>query len=500
MKKTDIKTLADLLIYCKEAYGNRTAFCEKTEDGTLNTLTYRALHDKCRFISSKLSSSYCARIALLGENSLSLVVALFSVLYGGGTAVMIDRELPEAEIASLIKRSDCNAVLYSESCGGKALGIKSLLPDMLFLSLDEFCQNGTSTPPYKKSLPDENNTAVVVFTSGTTGESKGVKLTHRNIISDALCACERVGEINKTVLALPLHHSFALTAATVCVMLKGASTYISSSVRHLQRDSLFFKPDALIVVPVIIEEAHKRIAVLGVSDEQKRAALFGGNINTIVCGGAWLDSKTASFYHSLGVDIRIGYGITECSPIVSVSGKAALPNDFTSVGVPLSCCTVKIDSPDENGCGEILVKGSNVTDGYIDGEADAAFEGEWFKTGDIGKIDTGGELHITGRKKNLIILSNGKNISAEEIEQNLRQSPAVEEVAVFESEGKICAEIHSLLGKSDVYAAVDNYNRTAAHCKNVEKIIIRTTPFEKTSTMKIKRTNFKGGQTNGREA
>ena len=219
---------------------------------------------------------------------------------------------------------------------------------------------------------------------------------------------------------------------------------------------------------------------------------FGGNLEVIICGGAGLDTKIEKDFYDFGIQILNGYGITECSPVVAVNR----PHDykFGSVGKILPCNKVKIADPDKDGAGEILVSGTNVMKGYYkDPESTAeAFDGEWFKTGDYGMIDEDGFLFITGRKKNLIILSNGENVSPEGIEQELMRLPYVKEVVVYEEDGHIVGEFYLddenySEAKDMLKNDVDLYNRSAPKHRNLARFKIRNIPFVKTTTMKIKR-------------
>ena len=219
---------------------------------------------------------------------------------------------------------------------------------------------------------------------------------------------------------------------------------------------------------------------------------LGGNLNMIVCGGANLDPKYEKGMHDFGIEIYNGYGMTECSPAITCNRPGKIK--FGSVGVPLDCCEIKINNPDEEGVGEIYVKGTSVMVGYYnEPEATAAaFDGEWFKTGDHGRIDEDGFLFIVGRKKNLICLSNGKNVSPEELEDKLSRIDYVKEVLVYEENKKIVAEF--FLNEEDYPDAraklkgdVDEFNRNMPIFKNVNKIKIRDDEFPKTTTLKIAR-------------
>ena len=220
---------------------------------------------------------------------------------------------------------------------------------------------------------------------------------------------------------------------------------------------------------------------------------LGGELEGIVCGGAAVDPDCASGFEDFGIGFFSGYGITECSPIVSVNRKGA--NKIGSVGQPLSCNSIRITEKDENGVGNVEVKGTNVFSGYLDGKQNEkeSFDNDWFRTGDLGRLDEDGFLTLTGRKKNLIILSNGKNVSPEELENALIHSRYISEVVVYEKDKKITAEIfpdRELCGgqtEEKLYEAVDGFNKTVPVYKNIEKVVIRDSAFPKTTTLKIKR-------------
>ena len=298
--------------------------------------------------------------------------------------------------------------------------------------------------------------------------------------------------------------------------------YMCESVRTIPNDLKKYKPYNFSGVPLVVEIIYDKIwktakksgredilkkgikisnflMKLGID---KRREIFktiheslGGNLSMIICGGAWLDPKYEKGMHDFGIDIFNGYGLTECSPSVTCNRPDKFR--FGSVGTPLDCCEVKINNPDEEGVGEIYVKGTNVMVGYYnDPEATAeVFDGEWFKTGDHGRIDEDGFLFIVGRKKNLICLSNGKNVSPEELEDKLSRIDYVKEVLVYDEDQKIVAEF--FLNESDypdarerIKSDVNDFNRKMPFFKNINKIVVRDEEFPKTTTLKIVR-NYK---------
>lgn len=519
---SEIKCLPDVLTFCAESYGQVPVFGSRKKDG-LKELCCKALKINVFSIAAHLSKSgLCKKhFAIIGENSIEWIEAFFAASCCGGVCVPLDKELSAPELSKLIERSGCEVVFFSKSYKSKIDLILQECDKAVFVCLDDFEKiiEETDASSFEIQKTNENEPAVIVFTSGTTGESKGVVLSHKNILSDALSGCELIGECKKSVLILPLHHTFGLVTGVLGPMLLGGSMLISKSIRKFQRDIEFFGPDIILVVPVIAETIFKKIQseiksknkekavafAIGLSDffagfkiDLSRKlfadihAKFGSNLKTIICGGAPISSEVIDGLCKLGIEVRNGYGITECSPIVSVNPHGKRKNKTVSVGKILSCCKVRVKNPDSNGIGEIEVCGSNVMLGYLGDEkaTSEAFDEKWFKTGDLGYVDKDGYLYLCGRKKNLIILSNGKNVSPEELETKLLENPLIDEAVIFAKDGKICAEIYSSredVGEKELYCAVDLFNRSVPPHKNIEKIIVRKTPFEKTTTMKIKR-------------
>lgn len=343
-------------------------------------------------------------------------------------------------------------------------------------------------------------------------------LTHKNIASNCSSAC-RAHTGRHAIGFLPLNHTYAWVSALFSSYILTEWGYLCDGIGNIQGDLKKYQPYNFSGVPLVVETIYDRIwktarktgredilkkglkisntlMKLGIDRRRKIFKTIidnlGGNLNMIVCGGANLDPKYEKGMHDFGIEIYNGYGMTECSPAITCNrpGKCK----FGSVGVPLDCCEIKINNPDEEGVGEIYVRGDNVTQGYYgDPEATAAaFDGEWFKTGDHGRIDEDGFLFIVGRKKNLICLSNGKNVSPEELEDKLSRIEYVKEVLVFEENNKICAEL--FLNEEDypdararIKGDIDEFNRNMPLFKNIGKFTLRDTEFPKTTTLKIVR-------------
>ena len=370
----------------------------------------------------------------------------------------------------------------------------------------------------EKSLVLPDTLAAIIYTSGTTGSSKGVMLSHGNLARDACSACRNYLLSGDTVLLLPLHHSFGLVAGVFMTMIYGYTVYINRSLKYLSQDLAAAKPQNLFVVPLFVESLYQQVWNAA---EQKgkagslrfllhlsrlllkcgidlRAKLFqsvrgafGGNLDTIVSGGAPLNQKYLQGFRDLGINLLNGYGITECSPVVSVNRNEYYKDG--SVGQVLDACKVRIHEPDEKGVGEVCVQG------YYGREEETReiLKDGWLHTGDLGYVDPDGFLFLTGRKKNLIILSNGENVAAEELESLFAEVPLVKEVIVYEKEHRIVAEVypdeeyakqHGVVSvQEELDRVLAEINRMLPGFKRIAAIIVRSTEFEKTTTRKIKR-------------
>lgn len=525
----NIHSFYDLLDYSALNGGDDTAFSFKKNKTDVERKSFISF----RLDILKLARSFLniglgkTKIAIIGENSISWIEAFFAINMAGSVIVPLDKDLVADELTELINRSKCTAIIYSKSYENKIEAIKQRKTDLTYICFSDICRlidDIDNVSEYEFSPVDENDTALIVFTSGTTGGSKGVMLSQKNLLSNAVSAFDMLYESLKNctcvTVVLPFHHTFGLLTGVIVPMMKLGNAFICGSLRRIVSDIKLMQPDILFLVPVIAETILKKIwleAAKQEKDEKLRKGIkfsnalrhfgidirskifsdvhanFGGKLKTIICGGAPLSTDCIKGFDDIGIEVMNGYGITECSPIVSVNG-VGRKNRPGSAGIPLSCNKVRITSPDVDGIGDIEVCGSNVMKGYLDDSqaTSDAFDGEWFLTGDCGKIDKNGFLYLTGRKKNLIILSNGKNVSPEELEEKLCYNNLIEEVVVCEKDGKITAQIYPNQelysgNEKDIFDIVDKINRTVPPYKNIEKIIVRSSPFEKTTTMKIKR-------------
>ncbi len=468
------------------------------------------------------------KIAIIGENVIEWVIAYYATLCGGNITVPMDYKLPAEDLCDQLIRCGCDALVYTAKFSSMVEEFKKdeKMPVKHWFCIDDFdtyINNGLEIyDGGDKSFEDievkPDDLACISYTSGTTAKSKGVMLSHKNIASNCAAAC-RAHSGRHVIGFIPLNHTYAWVSALFATYIVIEWGYMCDSIKDIQKDLVKIKPYNFSGVPLVVETIYDKIwktarrtgredvlkkglkisnflMKLGID---KRRKIFktildnlGGNLDMIICGSANLDPKYEKGMHDFGIDIFNGYGLTECSP--GVTCNRADKFKFGSVGTPLDCCEIKIVNPDDEGVGEIYVKGTNVMVGYYgDPEATAAaFDGEWLKTGDFGRIDKDGFLFMVGRKKNLICLSNGKNVSPEELEDKLRRIDYVAEVLVYADDKKIIGEF--FLNEEDYPDArarlkddVDKFNRNMPSFKNINKIIIRDTEFPKTTTLKIAR-------------
>lgn len=472
----NIKNIADLFIRAKEKWADKTAYIYKDK-----TITYSQLYDDIRAHMTVLTDKgFCKsqKAALVCENSYEWIVNYFAVISMGGIIVPFDSEFGGEVIKTLTYKYGITYII----CQAKHRD-RYDNSSVAILVTDELSKKRENAQPAEIVKANADSICQITFTSGTTGNNKAVPLTQKNLIDDIVSVGRSVdyGENERALIILPMYHLLAITASILFVMYRGGSLFICASKKSFMHDLMMYQPQWMACVPAIAESLYRII----VSDGEKYLPVLSG-IN-LVCGGADLPVKLDKFLTEAGFTIYNGYGITECSPIISVREKKS--TKYGCVGRPLDCCQVMIVSPDKNGDGEILIKGSNVFSGYLD-DADNAgsFSEGWFCTGDIGRLDSDGELYISGRIKNLIILDNGKNIAAEELERLIAESDAVTENIVYGSEGLITAEIYSEAGQNEeAEKFIELLNTTLPVYKRIRKVVFTAKPFEKTATMKIKR-------------
>ena len=502
------------------------------------------------FISMGMRDS---NVALIGEASPEWVFSYFALMSIGAVTVPIDKELPADDMASILNTAACPFVVYSSAIAEKIKTVKELVP-----SLNTFVEMGSGCEEFATNLDtvrelgakkyadgdnsyydyeiDPKRLASIVFTSGTTGKGKGVMLTTENICMDMQQGMYNFNITERTMCVLPPHHTFGSTVNFVGHYAQGCEIYISSGLKYIMNELKTFKPTHLILVPLFVETFYKRIMSAaeksGKLDTLKKGikisnfllkfgidirkklfgesvlSNFGGELEMIICGGAALNQDIIDFFESIGITILNGYGITECAPLISCNRNEY--RKMGSVGLPIVGGHVKILNPDENGEGEICYKGPNVMMGYYnDEEATRAVftEDGYFRTGDYGKVEMEGDdqwIYITGRLKNLIIFSNGKNVYPEEIETDIQGVYGVNEVVVYAGESKsdpkkevIVAEIYPDFEALERHEIVDvqkyfddaiiAINEKNVSYKKVGKVKIRHEEFPKNTSRKITR-------------
>lgn len=526
----DMDTVKKIIIYGAEKGQDKKQYMFKDFDGNVCTKTFNEVLYDAEGLGQHLYTLGMKnkKVAILSENSYYWIAAFYSIATGKMTAIPLDPKLTDADLTDLMVRSGCNAIYYTKDFSSTIEMMKNtdgvkLTEYLPMEDFDKLVEAGHSelANGADNYLDDEVNAddlGFIVYTSGTTGKSKGVMLSQKNVASNAIATC-RAMTASQTVAFLPFNHTLSWASALFASPLLSEWGYICGSLRNLQKDMEEYHPQHITAVPLAVETIYKKIwftarksgkdaklekglklsrflMKLGIDVRRK---LFGevidnlgSKLEMIICGGAFLDPKYENGLYDMGIQVINGYGTTECAPIITCN---RLNNfKFGSAGYALECNEIKINEPDEDGVGEILVKGTNVMMGYYnEPEATAeAFEDGWFKTGDYGYLDKDGFLFLRGRKKNLIILSNGKNVSPEEIEDKLSTIDYVKEVLVYEEDGAITAEfyldtVETPDARDRLKKDVRAVNLQLPAYKQVTCTKLRDTEFPKTTTLKIKR-------------
>ena len=493
------------------------------------------------------------RIAIIGKNCYEWALTYTTTLNGVGITVPLDKGLPEQEIESLLQRSFADAIVFESSyleimnriqernntkvkeyiCMQKIDGFKSL-NEVISIG-KKAIKDGKNEYKNLKINPEEM--AAIIFTSGTTSLSKAVMLSNKNIASNiyGIKCSEKIYNTDVNLAFLPFHHTFGSTALLLFLS-EGVTNVFCDGLRHIAQNLKEYKVSIFVCVPLLLETKYKKI--MTEVDKQNKTNLIkimrkvcnfllkfgidirrkvfkqildnlGGNIRFVISGASAIDKNVAKGFYDFGILAVQGYGLTETSPVLAAENEKCVK--FGSVGLPLTDVEIKIDNPNEEGIGEIIAKGPNVMLGYYENkeatdEVLKEINGEkWFYTGDLGYLDKDGFLFITGRKKNVIVLKNGKNIYPEEIELLVNNLPYVSESMVFglpkdddlllslklvynkeyvkEKYGDISKEEL----KQKIWADIKNINKTLTNYKHIKNLIITDEEMIKTTTAKIKR-------------
>ena len=547
---TEIKNLREMIDMNADRFSDKISVSYK-KDGKVIDVTFAEIKEIVDNVGTALFRLGLGdkHIALIGENCFGWFYSYLTLLNTKGVVVPIDKELNETETANILNAAECTAVFFTPALETKILNIRKDVPALQtficlgerktkednFYNIDDLIEAGkqffeegdTSFVSYE---PNVNELNQLMFTSGTTGKPKGVMHSQKNLIA-VVNNSQKYLNITKTALAvLPYHHSYEASCGILTMFQHGMRVCINETLRTFLPNLSLYKPTEIMLVPLFVENIYKRIwaqaeekgkanalkLLLKFSNSMLKVgvdlrgklfasvrAAFGGELLVAICGGAPLKPEHYKFFYSIGITLLNGYGITECSPIVAVNR-----NEYHregAVGLPLPCNEVRINNPNENGEGEILVRGDNVMLGYYKNPeaTEEVFMDGWFRTGDMGRIDSDGFLYVTGRIKNMIVLKSGKNIYPEEIEEALSYISLIGEVIISahkdedNSEISLCAEIFpnaektAELGKSEIEEQIrkeiSKFNEKQPNAKLIKKIVFRDTEFEKTTSKKIKR-------------
>lgn len=561
---TNYKTVKEIFENSTTKYSENTFILEKfNPKEAFKEITYKEFRSDVISLGTALNDFLKikdTRIIIIGENTYHWYVSYMALLCGSGIAVPVDKELPENEIINVINRSKATAVIYStkkkevlkrimesnstnvkyfiqmnsnDELNGKTVGL-----DYLIKQGNILLNNGNNN--YLNIEIDPNEFKVLLFTSGTTSNSKGVMLCNRNLAENvnAVSAYVKLYETDRLMSILPLHHTYESTIGFILPLACGCSISICQGLKYIVPDLKETKPTAILTVPLLVESLYKKInanikkskkegmvnsmihitnALKSVGVDIKRKVFdeiyenLGGNLRIIVSAAAPIDAKIGKWIEDIGIAFLQGYGLTETAPIAALTPE--YKTKVGSAGKPVICADIKIDNPNENGEGEILIKSETLMLGYYEDEeaTKEAIIDDYFHSGDIGYIDSDGYLYITGRCKNVIVTQNGKNIYPEEIEVLLSNVSEIKEIMVYgkqdtekknEKELIITArvipnyeEIEKKYGKDlteqqiydIIWGKIKEVNRQLTSYKAIKCLEIKEGEFAKTTTMKIKR-------------
>lgn len=558
-----IKNLKDMIEQSSTMFAEKIAFNIKCKDNTYKGIKYSEFKNDIDALGTalldlNLKNSF---IAVIGENRYEWCVTYLSVVNGVGVIVPLDKELPNSDLENLLNNSNANAIVYSgrlfhdrlKELSPKLISIKYYInmdieehENDSFLSFKCLVKKGrellnSGNKDYIDSEIDENALSALIYTSGTTDFAKGVMLSHKNICSNIMSVCSSlyIDSSDSVLSILPLHHTYECTAGFLVMIYNGVTISFNEGLKYIAKNLQETKPTLLISVPLILENMYRKIwthaeknkslkiklkfglfisnLLYNVFKIDIRKKLFkqildnvGGRLRLVISGAAAIDPKVSKGLSNFGITIRQGYGLTEASPIVSVNRDEIFRDD--SAGLPLPGLDVRINNPDQDGLGEIIVKGDSVMLGYYKNDAatKAVLRDGWLFTGDLAKMDEKGFIYITGRQKNVIVTKNGKNIFPEEVEAYINKSPYVLESLVTGKEdektgetivsAQIVPDMEAIKAKlkmdSDpsaevvyklIKSEIKSINRNMPLYKRVIDINIRETEFVKTTTKKIKR-------------
>ncbi|WP_027627238.1 AMP-binding protein [Ruminiclostridium cellobioparum] len=555
-----VKDLKDMMVQSTNLFGSRNAFLIKGKNGEYYAKTYKELKNDIDALGTALIDMGLKdkKIAILSQNRAEWCTTYLTVTGGVGVVVPLDRELPYNEVENLTSRAGVDAIVFSSKHRSDMLklsrtsDIKYFIDmdldaddDNKFLSLPKLIEKGESLLAngdrrYLDAEIDENKMAALIFTSGTTDLAKGVMLSSKNIVSDVISVCSMLylDETDSGLSILPLHHTYECTANFLVMMYNGCCFSFNEGLKYIVQNLQETRPTILMLVPLILENMHKKIikqasknmlskiklnVALEISnflyyflkiDIRKKIFkqvhnIFGGRVRLVISGAAAINPDVSNDLCAMGVRIVQGYGLTECAPIVSVNNDRGFRHD--SAGKALAGIDIEVEDIGEDGIGEFVVTGDNVMLGYYENPAATSkvLKNGRLYTGDLGYIDEEGYIYITGRKKNVIVTKNGKNIFPEEVEAYLAKCPYVKESLVWgrfdeesgetEVNAQVVVDIDeikeklrlNIISNDEVYKLIQSeikeINKQMPMYKRIKDFTIREEEFAKTTTKKIKR-------------
>ncbi len=551
--KREFKSIRHIVEYAARTYGNKIAFSyrQKPHDYEKVCVSYIEFRDDVRALATEMLARGMKgkHVVVVAKMSYDFIVTYYATLLIGAVLVPLDKDWGAVDLADTAKNADMDYLFCDEELKDKSEKIVKIcdlntpvvyfgaqgensLQSMIAAGRVKFSEDKR---PYFEVDFDNRQLSLLVYTSGTTGKGKGVMLCTDSLIRDMADVIHYIDFAKNTVSVLPPHHTYGSTVMLIAHVMIGTEVYISDGLKYVVKELKSEKPGHLILVPLYLETFYRRIQatlknqgkeklvnnMLRISNAARKASFgridlreklfaqirdaFGGEIKTIVTGGAPINQDIVAFFEGMGITVLNGYGITECAPLISVNRSRNVVKG--SVGTVLDMDDVKIVEPNEDGEGEICVKGPNVMLGYYKNEAataEAMDEEGYFRTGDYGKLTKDRILYITGRKKNLIILSNGKNVYPEEIENALISVPGVQDIIVYEGQSRKGMEYNAIVaeifpdqeymeknGITDIKAYlqgfVNEYNKTTVSYKKIAVLKIRKEDFPKNTLRKIMR-------------
>ena len=497
-------TIRDILVSTEKQVGTGDAIRYKKSKNEIESKSYTDLKNDSESFSNALGklSKDGGHIALVGASSYQWIVAYFGVVDSGRVAVPLDVLLPADDMLELIDRSDATIFVADDVRPDVLALVKARCPKIEYvismtkeehsegiLSLKALLAENEGPCDYE---PQPEQLATIMFTSGTTGKSKGVMLTHRNMAENATCLDMKFPPRSVLMTVLPIHHAYCLSMDILKGLSEGSIICINDSLIRMVKNFKLFEPNIVLMVPLMIETVAKKLEdAVGLPPAIVKKEVFGENLKYICSGGAYMPPAMIDLFEKYDIKILQGYGMTECAPVISITVGWNIKKG--SVGQLIPNCEAKV--VDE----ELWVKGSSVMQGYyqMPEETSEALVDGWLRTGDLGYVDEEGFVYLTGRKKNLIITKNGENVSPEELENKIGEHRLVQEILVRENEGLIEAEIFPDMEyaekagiedmTSTLQGVIDEYNASAPAYKRVYSLKVRDVEFEKTTSKKIKR-------------